>query len=378
MVEGAVSELRSVLNVTRAEFDEARDNAEGVSLAQPQRRLAICIYRSSVPRLPSNVFLTKLLSELGIMRDEQDEVIDSVAASREEVFRFSTELVALKSEAKDLHALGSNLDISGEMSHANLEAVRGEMSVLQERFIVLALREAELLVESEVIRAEATWLLTELETSRVDLERQPVTITGGEVEKMVVDNNLLECTDASFSPSFGILEEAPGGWGSDCFMMASLPKRRLAMLGGEFEVKVVSGQHDLKAVEYYSDEDDIVGRGDIDNEEVMPELDCKGNDALEMTVELRESASTRWTKMLLNKAKMMRESWGCWMFPASVKIVLSGWGSESPTSNPGRRGRELVSGFSPSLDGNIFVEVALSDLFLDEVSKLSAILRGVT
>ncbi|KAL6002675.1 hypothetical protein ACLOJK_022894 [Asimina triloba] len=162
-VKGAVSELRSVLDITRAELDKAHDDAEGVSLAKQDLERALGKARMEAEET------SKLLSKLNIVRAERDEVVDSVAAARE-AFRFSTKLVALRSEAKALHARGTDPDINRESYRVELEVVRGEVSVFHERVPLLGSREAELHVEFEAARAEAAQLRTEIETSRADLE----------------------------------------------------------------------------------------------------------------------------------------------------------------------------------------------------------------
>ncbi|KAL5980332.1 hypothetical protein ACLOJK_028240 [Asimina triloba] len=131
--EGAVLELRSVLDVMRAELDEVYDDAEGVSLVAHSREE-----------------ISRLLPELSAVRTEQDEVVDSVVAAREEAFRFSTKLA----EASRAHSTDSN--ISGETSCVKLQAMRGEVSMLKEW--------------SKEARAELAWLWMELETSQADLE----------------------------------------------------------------------------------------------------------------------------------------------------------------------------------------------------------------
>ncbi|KAL5979514.1 hypothetical protein ACLOJK_019418 [Asimina triloba] len=90
--------------------------------------------------------MSRLMSELGTVRAE------------EETFWFSTELIALRFEAEALCACGTNPDISRETSHAKLEVVRGEVSVLQERVTILGSREAELLAESVAAWAKVAQL----------------------------------------------------------------------------------------------------------------------------------------------------------------------------------------------------------------------------
>ncbi|KAL6004778.1 hypothetical protein ACLOJK_005334 [Asimina triloba] len=109
---------------------------------------------------------SRLLSEISAKRAEQEKAIDNAAASRE-------------SEAKALRAHGANPDTNGETSRAELEAVRGEVSVLQELVALLGSGEAELLVESETTRAKVAQLRTKLETSRVDLEYLQAALSQG-------------------------------------------------------------------------------------------------------------------------------------------------------------------------------------------------------
>ncbi|KAL5994326.1 hypothetical protein ACLOJK_024375 [Asimina triloba] len=171
-VEGAVSELLSVSSVTRAEQDEVYDEVEGISFAKQnlERSLAeatteagdLCLQKfsvdASIHHLSNKAAHTweetsRLLSKLNIVKVKWDEAVKSATAAGEEASWFSTELIAFRSEAEALRALSVDLDVNGEMSHAELEAVRGEAEVAQ--------------------------LRAELETSQADLERLQVASSQG-------------------------------------------------------------------------------------------------------------------------------------------------------------------------------------------------------
>ncbi|KAL5980088.1 hypothetical protein ACLOJK_036555 [Asimina triloba] len=198
--EGAVSEIRSVLDVTRAELDEASDDTEGISLAKQdyERVLAeamtkagdLCLQKFSaevsLQHLSNQVVhaqeeMSRLLSKLGVMRAEREKAVNSAVAAMEEVFRFSTELVALRYEAEAFYAHDANTNISGETSHAELEAMRGEVSMLNEWVVILGSGEAKVLAESKAAWAEVVQFWTKLETSWVDLEHlQTASSQGGD------------------------------------------------------------------------------------------------------------------------------------------------------------------------------------------------------
>ncbi|KAL5983811.1 hypothetical protein ACLOJK_017903 [Asimina triloba] len=109
--EGAVSEFRSVLNVTRAELDEAHDDAEGVPLAKQDLERTL-------------VEATTEASDLCL------------------------------SEVEALSAYRADPNINGETSRVELETMTGQVLVLQEWVAVLSSREAKLLAESEAARAK--------------------------------------------------------------------------------------------------------------------------------------------------------------------------------------------------------------------------------
>ncbi|KAL6004026.1 hypothetical protein ACLOJK_004572 [Asimina triloba] len=97
---------------------------------------------------------SRLSSELDVKRDECDEAVGRVVVAKEEVLRFLTALVALRSETKALRAHSNDPDTGKESSRARLEAARREVSALQEQVVVLSSRKSELPTESETIRAE--------------------------------------------------------------------------------------------------------------------------------------------------------------------------------------------------------------------------------
>ncbi|KAL5975424.1 hypothetical protein ACLOJK_019746 [Asimina triloba] len=90
----------------------------------------------------------KLLSELNVVRTEQDEAAGSATAAEE------------KTEA--LRARSVDPDSDEESSHS------GEVSALQERISVLSSRESELLAEFEIMRVEVVLLWMELGTLQAD------------------------------------------------------------------------------------------------------------------------------------------------------------------------------------------------------------------
>ncbi|KAL5978016.1 hypothetical protein ACLOJK_037039 [Asimina triloba] len=147
--EGAVSELCSVLDATRVELDEARNDIKGVSLAKQDLKQALAEattqasdlhlqkfnVEASFRRLSNQVGhareeMFRLSSQLGTVRAERDEAIGSVAAAMKEALGFSTELVALRSKVEALRAHNIDPGISGEMSRTELEAVKGKLSAL--------------------------------------------------------------------------------------------------------------------------------------------------------------------------------------------------------------------------------------------------------
>ncbi|KAL5977704.1 hypothetical protein ACLOJK_039232 [Asimina triloba] len=157
--EGAVLELRSVLDATRAELDEAHDDAEGVSLANDLRLQKFSV-KASLRRLSDQVKhprekAFRLLFELNVVRAERDEAIGRATATKEELIAFGSKIEAL-------HARDTNHDTN--------EAVREEALMLQEWVVILSSRDSKLLVESETVWAEVARLWTELNMSRVDLE----------------------------------------------------------------------------------------------------------------------------------------------------------------------------------------------------------------
>ncbi|KAL6002935.1 hypothetical protein ACLOJK_023157 [Asimina triloba] len=150
-VKEVTVELLSLLDTMKAKQDEARDNIEGVVLAKQG------LERASEETTRSQGETSRLLSELSIVRAERDEVINSAEAAREEA-----------SEVEAFRARGADPDVNDEKSRDELEAVRGEMSMLQERVALLGLREAELLTESEVaqyLRSDVQWRREEFEHS---------------------------------------------------------------------------------------------------------------------------------------------------------------------------------------------------------------------
>ncbi|KAL6002938.1 hypothetical protein ACLOJK_023160 [Asimina triloba] len=161
-VEGAILELRSVLEATRAELDERRNDIEGIFLAKQDLERALAKATTKV----DDLCLQKLSAEAGHSREEVSRlsfelsaVRAKAATAREEALQFLTELVTLRSEVEALHACSVDPDISGESSCTELEVVRGEVSVPKKR-------ESELLDESEVAQAKAMTLQSKLETSQ--------------------------------------------------------------------------------------------------------------------------------------------------------------------------------------------------------------------
>ncbi|KAL5978857.1 hypothetical protein ACLOJK_018752 [Asimina triloba] len=181
--ERAILELRSILDATRAELDEARDDVEGVSLAKQDLKRALVealteagdlrLAEASLRQLSNQVDhareeASRLSSELDALRVERDEVVGRVAATREEALYFSSKLVALRSEADAYRVRDADPGTDEESSRAGLEAARGEVSALQEWVVVLCSKELELLAEFETMRAEVARLWTELETLRAE------------------------------------------------------------------------------------------------------------------------------------------------------------------------------------------------------------------
>ncbi|KAL5979578.1 hypothetical protein ACLOJK_019484 [Asimina triloba] len=167
--EGAILELRSVLDTTRAKLDEACDDAKGVSFANVKASL-LCL-SDQVEHAWKE--MSRLSSELGAVRAERDEAIGSAGATKEEALRFSTQLVTLRFKAEALRVGSADPDIDEESSHAELEAMRGEV-------VILGSRELELLAESEAAQTEVARLRAELETLWADLEHlQAASSRGG-------------------------------------------------------------------------------------------------------------------------------------------------------------------------------------------------------
>ncbi|KAL6009298.1 hypothetical protein ACLOJK_022526 [Asimina triloba] len=163
--EKAILELHSILDATRVELDEARDDTEGISLAKQDLEWALAKHAQEEA--------SRLSSELDVVRAGRDEVVGRVVTAKEEVLQSLTELVTFRYEIKVLHARGADPNIDKESSSTGFEATRGEVSALQERVTILSLRESELFAESETVRAEVTPLRMELEASRVECLQVP-------------------------------------------------------------------------------------------------------------------------------------------------------------------------------------------------------------
>ncbi|KAL5986228.1 hypothetical protein ACLOJK_014561 [Asimina triloba] len=147
--ERAVLELRLVLYATRAELEEARNHAKGVSLANVDASPRRLSYQANHAREE----VSRLLFELNVVRAECDEAVGRAVAIKEEVLQFSIELVTIRSEVEDFRARGAN---------------PGEVWALQEWVVILSSRELKLLAESETVRAEVVRLPTELEMLRAE------------------------------------------------------------------------------------------------------------------------------------------------------------------------------------------------------------------
>ncbi|KAL6003713.1 hypothetical protein ACLOJK_004259 [Asimina triloba] len=125
----------------KVERDEAHDDIEGISLVKQDLKQALAEATMEAGDL------RLLLSELNAVKVKRDEVVDSAIVAREEASRFSTELIAFMPKAEALHARGS--------------------------------REAKLLAESKVARAELAQLRIKLEESWADLEHLQVASSQG-------------------------------------------------------------------------------------------------------------------------------------------------------------------------------------------------------
>ncbi|KAL5987084.1 hypothetical protein ACLOJK_041080 [Asimina triloba] len=145
----AVLELHSVLDATRVELDEARDDPGGISLTKKDLEWALVEatteagdlrlqklgLEASFWRLSDQVNHTReeasrLSSELDVEQAKQNEAVDRAATTREEVLQFFIKLFALRSEVKALRARGADPSTDEESSHAGLKAMRGEASTL--------------------------------------------------------------------------------------------------------------------------------------------------------------------------------------------------------------------------------------------------------
>ncbi|KAL5988881.1 hypothetical protein ACLOJK_026983 [Asimina triloba] len=178
--------LEIILDVTRAEQDEACDDAEGISLAKQDLKRALAKATMEAGNLHQQKFNVETSirhlsdqrcpssSELSAVKAEQHEAIRSVTVAKEEASQFLTEFIAFRSKVGVLHASNADPDLNGETSHAELEVVREE-----ERIAFLGSREAELLVESKVARVEVAQLQAKLETSRANGTPSSGLITGG-------------------------------------------------------------------------------------------------------------------------------------------------------------------------------------------------------
>ncbi|KAL5997312.1 hypothetical protein ACLOJK_008242 [Asimina triloba] len=182
--KGAISKLLLVLDITRAKRDEVRDDVEDVFLAKQNLEQALAeatteagdprlqkfIVEASIGRLSDQAAhareeTSRLLFELDVVKVKQDKIVDS-ATIVEEASWFSTEFAAFRSKAEAFHAHGADPNVNGKKCRSELEAVRGEVSMLQERVALLGSREAELLVESKVAWAEVAQLWTKLRPSQ--------------------------------------------------------------------------------------------------------------------------------------------------------------------------------------------------------------------
>ncbi|KAL6013421.1 hypothetical protein ACLOJK_003919 [Asimina triloba] len=99
--------------------------------------------------------MSRLLPKPCAIRAKRDKTVDSATTAKEEALRFSTDFVALRSEAEALCA-------RNKASCAELKAVRGEVTILGSR-------EAKFLAESKAIRVQVAWVWMKLEMSRADL-----------------------------------------------------------------------------------------------------------------------------------------------------------------------------------------------------------------
>ncbi|KAL5985043.1 hypothetical protein ACLOJK_038880 [Asimina triloba] len=95
--EGVVSKLRLVLDVMRAELDEAQRALAEATTETSDLHLQNFSVKASIRCLfnQAREETCRLLFYLGVVRAELDEVVDSVVATREEALWFSTEFVGL-------------------------------------------------------------------------------------------------------------------------------------------------------------------------------------------------------------------------------------------------------------------------------------------
>ncbi|KAL5980531.1 hypothetical protein ACLOJK_028439 [Asimina triloba] len=105
------------------------------------------------------------------MRAEQDEAANDAKASKEEALGLSAEHTSVRSEAEALYVRDVDSNVHGAESHADLEAAKGEVSLL--------LGEAELLSKSEATWAKVARLQAKLEAWQAELVRLQVASSQG-------------------------------------------------------------------------------------------------------------------------------------------------------------------------------------------------------
>ncbi|KAL5977792.1 hypothetical protein ACLOJK_036815 [Asimina triloba] len=95
--------------------------------------------------------------DLVASRDERDETISGAEAAREEASKLSPELASARSEAKALRVQNVDSDVNRVESHAELEAIRGEVSLLHGQVALLGSRDrAALRVQGFTVKLEAS------------------------------------------------------------------------------------------------------------------------------------------------------------------------------------------------------------------------------
>ncbi|KAL6003238.1 hypothetical protein ACLOJK_023461 [Asimina triloba] len=234
-----------------------------------------------------------------------------------------------------------------------------------------------------------------------------------------------------------MLDEAPGASGMGILMfnggkvavskdLLVSPSNTLAMLGGEFDAKVVSRQRGLKAIEDYPTEDgiavskldregdeslnwgrapqdigraagidkysadrDVVKQGRNDERIVMGVLDtssiiiCEGERDTLFKIFVGRTVKAENLPLVVtllgHGPTPLCHSVDGVNYLEWLGVEILGWRPSEVWKDVGVwTARCRYQGLPPRQNGDVFVEVALSDFFLDGVSKLPAVFGGMT